>query len=101
MVEFLVDGGFDVGSVLFDEFLVDFNKCFDCGDGYSIDKFDIFKDGDEFVVEMYLLFYFDFFMSVWEIDDDGNWLSIYFWLSGEVMIVYMLLIGWVYVCVGN
>jgi hypothetical protein len=52
MAEPSVDGGPDAGSALLAELLVDLNKRLDRGDGYSIDKFDIPKDGDEPAAEM-------------------------------------------------
>lgn len=96
-----VDGGPDAGSALLEQLLADLNERLDRGDGYSIDKFDIPKDGDEPAAEMYLLFHPDPPTSVREIDDDGNRSSIYFRPPGEAMIVYTPSTGRVHVRAGN
>jgi hypothetical protein len=101
MAEHSADGGPDAGSALLEELLADLNKRLDRGDGYSIDRFDIPKDGDEPAAEMYLLFHPDPPTSVREIDDDGNRSSIYFRPPGEAMIVYTPSSGRVHVRAGN
>ena len=96
-----IDGGPDAGSAVLVVLLAELNDWLDRGDGYSIDKFDNPKDGDEPATEMYLLFHPDPPTSVREIDDHGNRSSIYFRPPGEVMIVYTPSTGRVHVRAGN
>lgn len=101
MAEPSLNGGPDAGSAMLDALLVDLNERLDRGDGYSIDRFDIPKEGDEPAAEMFLLFHPDPPTSVREIDDDGNRSSIYFRPPGEAMIVYTPSTGRVHVRAGN
>ena len=101
MAEPSADGGPNAGSAVLDDLLADLNERLERGDGYSIDKFDIPKDGDEPAAEMYLLFHPDPPTSVREIDDDGNRSSIYYRPPGEAMIVYTPSTGRVHVRAKN
>lgn len=94
-------GGPDAGGAVLDQLLSELNAELERGDGYSIDRFDIPRSGDEPATEMYLLFHPDPPASVREIDDEGNRSNVYFRPPGEAMIVYTPSTGRVHVRAGN